>query len=168
MSLTMYQASVPVFAHSLGRLPVLLDKAMAFAEARKIEPSVLLNSRLAPDMFPLARQVQLASDAAKGAVARLAGVDVPSMADVEVTVEDLKQRVARTIDFVRSVQPQQIDGSEERPVVIKLRSGELKFTGQSYLLHFALPNFFFHVTTAYDILRHNGVEIGKRDYLGSV
>ena len=168
MTISMYQASAPVFVHSLGVLSTLLDKGVAFAEAKKVDPSVLLASRLAPDMFPLLRQIQSASDASKGPVARLAGVEVPGMPDTETTVDELKARIAKTIEFIKGIQPAQIDGSEAREIVLKLRAGELKFNGQTYLLHFALPNFFFHVTTAYNILRHNGVEVGKRDYLGAL
>lgn len=168
MTISMHQASAPVFTHSLRTLSALLDKGMAFAEAKRIDPGVLLGSRLAPDMLPLTRQIQMASDSAKGAVARLGGVEVPAMPDTETTIDELKARIARTIEFIDSVPAAQVDGSEAREVVLKLRSGDITFTGQSYLLHFALPNFFFHVTTAYNILRHNGVEIGKRDYLGRI
>ncbi|MDR1661090.1 MAG: DUF1993 domain-containing protein [Azoarcus sp.] len=165
MTLSMYQVSVPVFVRQLKGLSVVLDKGQKHAEARKIAVGVLPASRLIADMFPLSRQVQIASDHAKGAVARLAGVDIPKYEDNEQTIEDLQARIAKTIAFVETFTATQIDGSEERDVVIKLSSGDLRFKGADYLLGFALPNFYFHVVTAYDILRQNGVEIGKRDFL---
>lgn len=168
MSLSMYQASIPVFLRAMRNLSAILDKAVAHAEAKNFAPEVLINARLAPDMFPLARQVQSVSDAAKGCAARLAGIEVPSYPDTETTFPELQERLAKTVKFLESIAPKQIDGSEERPVVLKMRSGEMRFTGQTYLLSFVLPNFFFHMTTAYDILRHNGVEIGKLDFLGGV
>jgi hypothetical protein len=163
----MYQASAPRFANILTNLSAILDKAQAHAEARKIDPAVLLGCRLFPDMFPLTRQVQIASDTAKGAVARLAGAEIPKYEDTEQTFAELKARMAKTIEFVRSFKPAQLDGSEGREIVLKLGAREVKFTGMQYLLGHATPNFYFHVTTAYDILRHNGVEVGKRDYIGS-
>jgi hypothetical protein len=162
----MYQASTPRFAHMLRNLATLLDKAQAHAETKKIEPTALTAYRLYPDMFPLTRQVQIACDQAKGAVARLAGVDIPKHEDTEHSFEELKARIAKTLAFMESVKPAQIDGSEEREVVLKLRAGDLRFTGLDYLLGFAYPNFYFHLATAYNILRHNGVEIGKRDFVG--
>jgi hypothetical protein len=162
----MYQASAPRFARMLRNLATLLDKAQAHAEAKKIEPSALTSYRLYPDMFPLTRQVQIACDQAKGAVARLAGVDIPKHDDTEQSFAELKARIDKTLKFIESVKPAQVDGSEEREVVLKLRAGELKFSGLDYLFGFAYPNFFFHVTTAYNILRHNGVELGKRDFVG--
>jgi uncharacterized protein len=168
MSLSMYQASVPVFLHTLGALSAILDKAAAHAAQRKVEPSVLLNTRLFPDMFPFVRQVQLAADFAKGTSARLAGIDVPKFADTEATLDELKARIARTVDFLKTLQPAQIDGSENRDITIPIGGQPQLFKGQPYLLHFALPNFFFHATTAYDILRHCGVEVGKRDFIGPV
>jgi hypothetical protein len=167
MNISMYQASAPRFANILGNLAVILDKAQAHAEAKKIDPAVLMGCRLFPDMFPLVRQVQIASDTAKGAVARLAGVEIPKYEDTEQTFAELKTRVAKTIEFVRSFKPAQLDGSEDREIVLKLGGREVKFTGMQYLLGHATPNFYFHVTTAYDILRHNGVELGKRDYIGN-
>jgi hypothetical protein len=167
MKISMYQASAPRFANTLRNLSAILDKAQAHAEARKIEPLVLTQSRLAPDMFALARQVQIACDSAKGAVARLAGVEIPKHEDTEQTFAELKARIAKTVEFVESLKPAQIDGAEEREVVLKLRGQEVKFNGLQYLLGYAYPNFYFHVTTAYNILRHNGVEIGKRDYIGN-
>lgn len=167
MNISMHQASAPRFANILGNLSAILDKAQAHADARKIDPAVLLGCRLFPDMFPLTRQVQIATDTAKGAVARLAGVEIPKYEDTEQTFAELKARIAKTIDYVRSFKPAQVDGSEGREIVLKLGGREVKFTGMQYLLGHATPNFYFHVTTAYDILRHNGVEIGKRDYIGN-
>ncbi len=167
MSLSMFKASAPVFTRQLANLSAILHKAEAHAAARKIDPAVFINARLAPDMFPLSRQVQSASDSAKGCAARLAGVAVPSYADTETTFPELQARITKTVAFLQSLGPELIEGSEERAIVLKLRGQETRFTGQSYLLNYALPNFFFHAATAYDILRHNGVEIGKQDFLGS-
>lgn len=167
MALSMYQAAVPAFLQLLNSLSAILGRAEAYAAERKIDPTVLLNSRLAPDMFALTRQVQIAADHAKGCCARLAGVDVPKYADEETTFADLRARIARTIDFVQGFKPGDIDGSEERDIAITAGSRELRFKGQQYLASFALPNFYFHVTTAYNILRHCGVPIGKRDFLGA-
>ena len=167
MSLTMYQASIPVFVRMLGNLSAILDKAAAHAEAKKIDPSVFINARLAPDMFPLSRQVQIATDMAKGCAARLAGIEVPRYEDNESTFAELHARIAKTIAFIESVSVSQIDGSEERQITLKFGSHELNFLGQAYLLDFVLPNFHFHLTTTYAILRHNGVEIGKKDYTGN-
>ncbi|MDH4189362.1 MAG: DUF1993 domain-containing protein [Betaproteobacteria bacterium] len=167
MTISMYQASAPRFANMLKNLSAVLDKGQAHAEARKFDPLVLVSARLYPDMLPMSRQVQIACDTAKGAAARLAGVEVPQYDDSEKTFAELIARIARTIDFVRSFKPEQIDGSEEREIVLKLGGREVKFNGMQYLLGFAQPNFYFHVTTAYDILRHNGVELAKRDYIGN-
>jgi len=167
MSLSMYQASAPVFVRMLGNLSAILDKGAAFAEAKKIDPSVLVSARLAPDMFPLARQIQIATDGVKGCVARLAGIEIPSYADTETTIEELKARIAKTIAFVQSVSAVQIDGTEERAITLKIGGKEKSFKGQVYLLNFVLPNLYFHIATAYGILRHNGVEVGKLDFLGS-
>jgi uncharacterized protein len=167
MSLSMYQASIPVFVRMLGNLSAVLDKGAVFAEARKVDPSVLINSRLAPDMLPLSRQVQIASDGAKGCAARLAAIEVPSFPDTEASFPELQARIAKTRDFLNGIAAGQIDGSEERPVSLKFGGTPISFRGQDYLLTFALPHVLFHVTTAYNILRHNGVEIGKMDYLGS-
>ena len=167
MNISMYQASAPRFVNMLKNLSAILDKAQAHVDAKKIEPAALLNYRFFPDMLPMTRQVQIACDAAKGAVARLAGVEIPKHDDVEQTFAELKERIAKTIDFITSIKPAQIDGSEGKEVVLKLRGNEVKFTGMQYLFGFAYPNFYFHVTTAYAILRHNGVEIGKSDYIGS-
>jgi hypothetical protein len=163
----MYQASAPRFINMLNNLSAIFDKAIAHAEARKIDPAALTTFRLYPDMLPLSRQVHIACDAAKNAVARLAGVEVPKHEDVEQTFPELKARIAKTIAFIRTIQPAQIDGTEDKDISLKIGGRDMKFTGMQYLLGFALPNFYFHVTTAYNILRHNGVEIGKMDYLGN-
>ncbi|MBL8329761.1 MAG: DUF1993 domain-containing protein [Rubrivivax sp.] len=163
----MYQASAPRLANGLKNLSGVLDKAAAHAEARKIDPSVLLQARLFPDMLPMLRQVLIASDNAKGCVARLAGVEVPRYEDTEKTFEELKARIERTQSFIASFQPEQIDGSEDKDIHLKLGPREVQFKGLQYLCGFVLPNFYFHVTTAYAILRHNGVELTKTDYLGT-
>jgi uncharacterized protein len=168
MSLSMYQASVPAFVQMLNNLSVILDKAEAHAQDRKIEPEVLLNYRLAPDMLPFVRQIQIAADLAKGAAARLAGVEVPKHDDTEKTFGDLKARITNTVTFVQSIQPNDIDGSEDRQIALTLGEHKLNFKGQPYLVHFVMPNFYFHCTTAYDILRHCGVELGKRDFIGTI
>jgi uncharacterized protein len=167
MTISMYQASAPAFDKMLANLGAILGKAATWAEGRKIDPAVLMGARLAPDMFPLTRQVQIACDTAKGAVARLAGAELPKHEDTEQSFAELKARIAKTLAFVESVPAAKIDGSEEREVALKLRGHEVKFSGLQYLLGFAYPNFYFHVTTAYAILRHNGVEIGKRDFIGN-
>ena len=164
----MYNATIPMMKQLLGGLSKNLDKAAAFATAKNVDPLVLTTSRLAPDMFALARQVQIASDQARGGVSRLAGVEMPAMADTETTIDELKERIAKTIAYIDGFTPAQIDGSETREVVLKMRAGEMKFTGQNYLFQFVIPNFSFHCATAYNILRHNGVEIGKRDFLGGM
>jgi hypothetical protein len=163
----MYQASAPRFVNLLKNLSVLLDKAQAHCEVKKIEPAVLAGCRLFPDMFALTRQVQIACDTAKGAVARLAGVEIPKHEDSEQNFAELKARIAKTVAFIESVKASQVDGTEEKEVVLKLRGQDVKFSGLQYLLGFAHPNFYFHATTAYNILRHNGVEVGKRDFIGS-
>ncbi|MBM3518689.1 MAG: DUF1993 domain-containing protein [Alphaproteobacteria bacterium] len=166
MTISEHQIAAPTFTQMLSSLSGILDKAAAHCAANKIDPSTLLHMRLYPDMFPLVRQVQVATDHAKGAVARLAGMDPPSFADDEATFDDLKRRIARTLDFIASVPPAKL--SADRTVEVKLPARTLTFPGGTYLLHFALPNFYFHVTTAYDILRHAGVPLGKRDYIGSI
>ena len=166
MSLSMYQASIPVFIRALNVLATLLNKAVTHAEENGLDPDSLLSARLVDDMYQLSAQIQRASDAAKFGAARLAAISPPSFADEETSFAQLQERIANTIAFLEQVKPEQIDGSEEREIVMKLRDRETHFTGQSYLLTFALPNFLFHVTTAYDILRHKGVKIGKMDYLG--
>jgi len=167
MPITMYQASIPSFVRMLGNLSAILDKAAAHAEAKKIDPAIFVNARLAPDMYPLSRQIQIATDIVKGCAARLAGIDVPSYADTETTFAELQARIAKTVTFLQSVSAAQIDGSEERKITLKFGSREANFLGQAYLLDFVFPNFHFHLTTTYAILRHNGVEIGKMDYIGS-
>ena len=167
MTLSMYQASVPVFIQGLTGLGGVIDKAAAHAAERKIDPAALLQARLYPDMFPFARQVQIATDFAKGGAARLAGVEFPAYEDSETTFEELKSRVDKTIDFLRTLDAAQIDGSEERDISL-VRRGETSIVkGQAYLLEQAMPNFYFHITTAYAIQRHNGVEVGKRVFLGA-
>ena len=167
MSLTMYQASIPSFLRMLGNLSAILDKAVAHAEAKKIDPSIFVNARLAPDMFPLRRQIQIATDMVKGCAARLAGIDVPSYEDNETTFAELQARITKTKEFLQSVSASQIEGSEDRQITVKFGSRELSFLGQGYLFDFVIPNFHFHLTTTYTILRHNGVEIGKKDYTGN-
>lgn len=166
MTLSIYQASVPVFVRRLNNLSVILEKGQKHAEARKIAAGVLPACRLTADMFPLSRQVQIATDHAKGAVARLTGADIPKYEDNERTVEELLARIAKTVAFVETFTAERFDGSEDREIVLALSFGELRFKGVDYLLGFALPNFYFHVVTAYGILRQNGVDIGKRDFLG--
>ncbi|MBG6599869.1 DUF1993 family protein [Pseudomonas aeruginosa] len=166
MSLSIYQASIPTFLRTLGNLSAILKNAAAHAAAKNIDPRIFIDARLAPDMFPLARQVQIASAAAKGAGARLAGLEVPSYADTETTFDELQARIARTVEFLEGIREEQLDGAEERNVTLKVRGQEISFNGRDFLFGFALPNFFFHVTTAYAILRHNGVELGKMDFLG--
>jgi hypothetical protein len=166
MKISMYQASVPVFVQYLTALSSCLKKGAELSAAKKIEPSVLVNARLAPDMFALARQVQIATDHAKGASARLSGSDVPSFPDTETTFEELQARIQKTLDYVQSFKPEQFDGSDEKDITLKAGPRELSFKGLDYLTKFALPNFFFHATTAYAILRHNGVDVGKRDFMG--
>ena len=168
MKISMYEASIPTFLHSLRSLKAILQKGVAHAESKKFEPALLAITRLAVDMLPLTRQVQIASDAAKGAAARLAGVDPPKFEDNETTIADLIARVDKTIDYLQSFKPEQLDGSEERTITIPTPRQTFSFPGLIFLRHWALPNFFFHVTTAYNLLRHIGVEIGKADYLGKV
>jgi len=168
MSFTIYQASIPVLLRSLNQLSSLLHKAVAHAEAQQTDPAALLDARLAPDMYPLLRQIQIASDAAKGTGARLAGIAIPSFPDTETNFDQLLERIAKTVAFLEGLDPNAFAGAEERDIVLKLPNGEMHFTGANFLSHFALPNFFFHVVTAYDILRHNGVPLGKADYLGGV
>ena len=167
MNISMYQASVPRFVNILGNLSNILDKAQAHVDARKIEPAALTTYRLFPDMLPMAQQVQIACDAAKGVVARLAGVEIPVHEDNEKTLADLKARIAETIAFIQTVTPRQIDGTEDKEIVIKRHDQETRYKGMQFLLGHALPNFYFHVTTTYNILRHNGVEIGKKDFIGN-
>jgi len=168
MSFGMYQASVPAFLAMLKNLTAMLDKAEAFAAENKVEPEVLLNWRLAPDMFALTRQIQIAADFAKGTAARLAGKEVPKYGDDEKSFAELKARIAKTAKFVESLSPKDFDGSETRDISLTVGGQDLHFKGEPYLVHFALPNFYFHATTAYDILRRCGVDIGKRDFIGGL
>lgn len=166
--MSLYHATIPVFRQMLGALSAIIDKAAAHAEAKKIDPAVFTNGRLSPDMFPFTRQITIATDHAKGASARLAGVEVPKFEDTETTFAELKARIEKTLDFIATLKPAQFDGAETRDVTIPLRSGPTTFKGRAYLFHFALPNFYFHCTTAYDILRHMGVEIGKPDFIHQI
>jgi hypothetical protein len=166
MTISMYSASVPVFKNMLGNLRYCLDKAQADAQARKFEPSVLVESRLAPDMLPLRKQVQIACDASKNGLARLAGVEAPKFDDTETTFEQLMERIDKTMAFLDSVPRAQVDGCDDKDITFPVgRDVTRTLKGEAYLLNVALPNLFFHVTTAYAILRHNGVELGKGDYL---
>lgn len=167
MTLSMYQASAPVFTRMLGNLAAIIGKAEADAAARGIDPQVFLTAQLAPDMLNFTKQVQIASDAAKGAIARLAGIESPIYPDTETSFPELTARIHKTIDFIVSVTPAQIDGSEAKAITLKFPGRDIEFTGQSLLLGFSLPNFFFHITTAYGILRHHGVPLGKMDYIGA-
>ncbi|HEY8010984.1 MAG TPA: DUF1993 family protein [Rudaea sp.] len=166
MQISMYNVLVPTVNRMLGNVLVLFDKAEAFVAQKKIEPAVLLNSRLAPDMFALTRQVQIACDSVKGAAARLSGTEIPSHPDTETSFADLRARIGKTLDFINGIDAAKYAGSEDRDIVLNMRTGELRFKGLDYLLHFVLPNFYFHATTIYAILRHNGVELGKQDFLG--
>jgi hypothetical protein len=165
MALSMYSASVPVYVQFLSTLAGVLKKAEAHCAAKKIDPSVLVTARLFPDMYALARQVQIATDHAKGSLARLAGVEVPSYPDTETTFAELQARIAKTLDYVQTFKPEQIDGSDDKHIVLDIRGNKFEFSGADYLTRWALPNFFFHTTTAYAIARHNGVEVGKRDFM---
>jgi hypothetical protein len=165
--MSMYQASVPGFLRTLRALSAILDKAAEHCRTKNADPAETIAARLAPDMFPFARQVQIMTDHAKGATARLSGREPPKYADDETTFETLKARIAKTIAFVEGVPAAEIDGSEDRDVTLTIGGKPRTFKGQQYLVHFALPNFYFHAATAYDILRHRGVELGKRDFIGS-
>jgi len=168
MAYTIYDASVPVMIRALTNISKILDKAAAQAKAEDKPLAALIDGKLAEDMRTLPFQIQSASDAAKFTAARLGGIEAPAMADTETTFPELSARLAKTIDFLKSVKPEQLAGGEDREVVLKFPQGEMKFTGRDYLANFALPNFFFHVTTAYAILRHKGIGIGKMDFLGGV
>jgi len=168
MTISMYQASVPRIANMLTNLDHLLSKAQAHVDTKKLNEAALTQFRLYPDMFPLTRQVQIACDTAKGVIGRLSGTDIPAYEDNEVTIADLKQRVAKTMAYVESFSAAQIDGSEDKDIVTKRGDVETHYKGMQFLLNHAMPNLYFHVTTVYAILRHNGVELGKRDYLGKV
>src|ERR1700730_404058 len=168
MSLSLYDVSIPIFTLSLNNLGVILDKAASHSENKKVDPKVLPAARLIIDMLPLSSQIQIACDTAKGAAARLAGIEVPKHADTEVTLDELKARVAKTLDFIKTIKPEQLQGAEEREIVLQCPQSTVKFTGVNCLTTFALPNFFFHVTTAYALLRKNGVDLGNRDFLGPI
>jgi hypothetical protein len=167
VTISMYQVSIPRFVHMLGNLATILDKAQAYAEAKKIDAKVLPASRLFPDMLPLTSQVRIACDTAKRAAAMLAGVDNPVYEDNETTIPELKARVEKTIAFLNTIRPAQIDGTEGKEIVVKVGGQDTPFKGMQFLLARAIPNFYFHVTTAYDILRHNGLDVGKKDFLGN-
>lgn len=164
----MYAASVPTFAHALKNLSAILDKGEKYAEEKKFDSEILVSSRLAPDMFALARQVQIATDVIKGGVARLAGVEIPSFPDTETTFEALQARITKLQTFLDGIKPAQIDGTENKIITLSVGGNELKFEGQAYLLSFVIPNVYFHITTTYAILRHNGVPVGKMDFLGAI
>jgi hypothetical protein len=164
---SMYQASVPVFSRQLRALSAILDKAAAHAEAKKIDPSALLQARLFPDMYPLVRQVQIAADFAKSCSGRLAGIEFPKFEDTETSFPDLKARLDKTLAFLKTLTPAQIDGAEDKTISFKMGPRDVSFQGTDYLFANAMPNFYFHATTAYAILRHNGVEVGKRDFIGN-
>ncbi len=166
MTLSMYQASVPVFVRALGNLADVLKKGEAHAKSKNVTDEVLLQTRLIPDMLPLVKQVQIACDMATRSTARLAGVEPMSFEDNETTLEQIYSRIDRAIDYIKTFKPEQIDGSEGRTIVLKMRSGEMTFEGQAYLLHFVIPKVFFHCTSAYNILREAGTEIGKMDFIG--
>jgi hypothetical protein len=168
MSLSMHATSAPIFVRTLGNMLNWLDKAQAYAESRKFDTANFLGLRLAPDMLPLTRQIQITTDGVKGCMARLAGQEVPKWEDNEASFDDLRARIRKTIDYVQSFSAAQIDGSEDKEILLPTRQAEpMRFTGESYLKHFVLPNFFFHATTTYALLRHGGVDLGKRDYLGA-
>lgn len=168
MSVSLYEVSIPIFTLSLSNLSAILDKAESYGEAKKIDPKVIPQTRLIADMLPLSAQIQIACDTAKGAAARLAGVAVPKHEDTEATLADLRARVAKTLDFIKTIKPEQLQGAETREIVLQFPQTTLKFNGINYLTNFALPNFFFHVTMAYALLRKNGVDLGKRDFLGPI
>jgi len=168
MSISMYDVSIPIFTLSLTNLSAILDKAASHEQSKKVDPKVIPQARLIVDMLPLSAQIHIACDTAKGAAARLAGVEIPKHEDTEATLAELKARVAKTLDFIKTIKPEQLQGAETREIVLKFPQTTLKFTGINYLTNFVLPNFFFHVTTAYALLRKNGVDLGKRDFLGPI
>ena len=167
MSISMYKVSVPIFVQFLTAQSVCIDKAVAHVEAKQLDPNFLFNMRLYPDMYPYSRQVQQASTHALRACSALSGTDMPSLPNTETNFAELKARLAKAIDYVKQFKPAQIDGTEDKDITLKLGNNERKFTGHGLLLNFILPNFYFHCTTAYDILRHCGVELGKRDFMGT-
>jgi len=168
MTISMYAASIPPMIRSLTNLKVIIEKAVTHAEAKKIDTSVLINARLYPDMFPLVRQVQIATDVAKGAASRLAGLKPPKYEDNESSFPEILARIDKTITLLESFKPEQIDGSEDKTIALPMHDKTVNFQGLPYLLNFVLPNVYFHVTTVYAILRYNGVEIGKKDFLGNI
>jgi uncharacterized protein len=168
MSVSLYDVSLPIFTLGLNNLSAILEKASTHADNKKVDPKALPQARLIVDMLPLSAQIQIACDTAKGAAARLAGIEIPKFADTEATLPELKARVAKTLEFLKSVKPEQFEGAETRDVVLTSAQSTLKFKGLNYLTHYALPNFFFHMTMAYALLRKNGVELGKRDFLGPI
>lgn len=168
MKISVHAASIDIFTQALNNLSAILEKGLAHATARKFDASVLVNARLAPDMFPLSRQVQIACDLAKNSAARLTGVEPPRFEDNEKTMEELRARIAKTLDYLKSLPAAAFEGSEDRDIKVPAGERTLEFKGLAFLQRWAIPNVFFHVTTAYNILRHNGVEIGKRDFLGGL
>lgn len=164
--LSIYDATIPPLIRALSNLAMILKKGEEYADAKKVEHQVLLNSRLFVDMYPLTRQVQIATDMSKGAGARLAAIEIPKYEDNETSFAELQARIAKTIAFLDSINPQQLEGAETRDISITIRKADIKFSGQDYLLKWVLPNVYFHITTAYNILRHNGVELAKQDFLG--
>jgi hypothetical protein len=168
MTISMHSASVPIFTRMLGHVLQWMDKAEAHAQAKKFDTSIYLSARLAPDMLPFTKQIQIACDAAKFGVARLGGVEAPKFEDTEASLADLRERIRKTLEFIRSVPADAIDGTDAKDVIVPRRDGNITMKGEAYLKNYVLPNFFFHVTTAYALLRHNGVELGKGDYLGSL
>jgi hypothetical protein len=168
MSVALYDVSIPIFTLSLNNLAAILDKAASHSDEKKVDPKALAATRLIVDMLPLSAQVQIACDTAKGAAARLAGVEIPKHEDTEATISELKARIAKTLEFIRTIKPEQLQGAETREVILRFPESTLKFNGLNYLTNFALPNFFFHMTMAYALLRKNGVELGKRDFLGPI
>ena len=168
MSVSLYDVSIPILTLSLNNLAAILDKAASHSEAKKVDPKALPAARLIIDMLRLSAQIQIACDTAKGAAARLAGIEIPKHEDTEATLKELKARIAKTLVFIKSIKPEQLQGAETREVILKNPQGSLKFTGLTYVTNFVLPNFFFHVTMAYALLRKNGVELGKRDFLGPI
>jgi uncharacterized protein len=167
VTISIYDLSIPVLTRGLSNLSSILDKAAAHAASKKFDPAALSQARLFPDMFPLTRQVQITCDTAKGAAARLAGIDIPKHEDTETTLDELKQRIAKTLDFVKSVKAEQMKGAESKTIELKFPSRTVSFTGLSYLMNFVLPNFFFHESMTYALLRSSGVEVGKMDFLGA-
>jgi hypothetical protein len=168
MSVSLYDVSIPVLSLSLNNLVAILDKAGSHAETKKVDPKALPAARLIIDMLPLSAQIQIACDTAKGAAARLAGIEIPKHEDTEATLDELKARIVKTLEFIKTIKPDQLPGAETREITLKFPQSTLKFTGLSYLTNFVLPNFYFHVTMAYALLRKNGVELGKRDFLGPI